>query len=205
MTDTTAAPPKRCEAPGCDREVYCRWRYCALHYMRQRRHGSFDLPVKVPKICACGGVVKAKGLCPKCYSREIYRKQCERTGQPIPQSYGEIAATVFQGIALKYRRVLAMSEELTGKRAEALNIVGGGTQNRLLSQFAANAIGRPAVTGPIEATAAGNILMQMLALGAVGSLAEGREVIRLSFPVETFEPQDVSQWEEAYGKLCALE
>ncbi len=132
------------------------------------------------------------------------REQCERTGQPVPENHGGIARTVFESLALKYRRVLDMTEQLTGKRTDALNIVGGGTQNRLLSQFAANAIGRPVITGPIEATAAGNILMQMVALGAVGSLAEGREVMRRSFPVETFVPQDVVRWEEAYGKLCGM-
>jgi rhamnulokinase len=126
------------------------------------------------------------------------RAYCQRTGQAAPQDKGAIARTVFESIALKYRRVLDMTEQLTGKRTDALNIVGGGTQNRLLSQFAASAIGRPVITGPIEATAAGNILMQMLAMGAISSLAEGREIIRRSFPVETFEPEDVAQWEGAY-------
>ncbi len=130
--------------------------------------------------------------------------QCERTGQRVPTDKGAIARAVFESIALKYRSVLDMTEQLTGKRTDALNIVGGGTQNRLLSQFAANAIGRPVITGPIEATAAGNILMQMLAVGAVGSLAEGREVIRRSFPVETFEPEDVNRWQDAYGQFRAL-
>jgi rhamnulokinase len=73
-----------------------------------------------------------------------------------------------------------------------------------LSQFAANAIGRPVVAGPIEATAAGNILMQMLAMGDIGSLAEGRAVIRRSFGTEPFEPRDVKRWDEAYGRLCTL-
>jgi rhamnulokinase len=132
------------------------------------------------------------------------RTQCERTGQPVPQDRAAIARTVFEAIALKYRRVLEMAEQLTGKRTDALNIVGGGTQNRLLSQFAANAIGRPVIAGPIEATAAGNILMQMIAVGAVKSLAEGREVIRRSFPVETFEPQNVAEWDEAYGRYRTL-
>ena len=77
-----------------------------------------------------------------------------------------------------------MLDELVGRRIAVLHIMGGGTQNRLLSQLAANAIGRPVVAGPIEATAAGNILMQMLATGAMGSLAEGRAVIRRSFGTE---------------------
>ncbi len=126
---------------------------------------------------------------------------CKRTGQTPPADRGEVARTVFEAIALKYRRVLEMTEQLTGKKTDALNIVGGGTQNRLLNQFAANAIGRTVITGPIEATAAGNILMQMLATGAIGSLDEGREVIRRSFPVETFEPQEVAAWDAAYQRL----
>jgi rhamnulokinase len=95
---------------------------------------------------------------------------------------------VFESIALKYRRVLEMAEQLAGKRTDALNIVGGGTQNRLLSQFAANAIGRPVITGPIEATAAGNILTQAMGGGALRSIEEVREVCRRSFDLQTFEP-----------------
>jgi rhamnulokinase len=127
---------------------------------------------------------------------------CRRTGQTPPADRGSVARTVFEGLALKYLRILQMTEQLTGKKTDALNIVGGGTQNRLLSQFAANAIGRPVITGPIEATAAGNILMQMLAMGAIASLDEGRAIIRRSFPVETFEPQDVGAWDAAYQRLC---
>jgi rhamnulokinase len=126
---------------------------------------------------------------------------CRRTGQTPPADRGSVARTVFEALALKYRGVLEMTGQLTGKKADALNIVGGGAQNRLLSQFAANAIGRPVITGPIEATAAGNILMQMLATGAIGSLDEGRAIVRRSFPVETFEPQDVAAWDAAYHRL----
>lgn len=132
------------------------------------------------------------------------RAYCRRTGQPVPQDRGAVARVVFESLALKYRAVLEMVEALTGKRSDALHIVGGGTQNRLLSQFIANAIGRPVIAGPIEATAAGNALMQMLATGAVGSLAEGRDVIRRSFPVEMFEPRGSAAWDEAFGRLKAV-
>ena len=93
---------------------------------------------------------------------------------------------------------------MIGRRIAVLHIVGGGTQNRLLSQFAANAIGRPVVAGPIEATAVGNILMQMLAIGAIDSLAEGREVVRRSFSIEGFEPHDTAAWDEAYARFVTL-
>jgi rhamnulokinase len=95
-------------------------------------------------------------------------------------------------------------DELAEHRLAVLHIMGGGTQNRLLSQLAANAIGRPVVAGPIEATAAGNILMQMLATGAIGSLAEGRAVIRRSFDTERFEPHDTAAWDDAYARFGEL-
>jgi rhamnulokinase len=132
------------------------------------------------------------------------RAYCAATGQPVPQDRGTVARVVLESLALKYRRTLEMLDELTGRSISVLHIVGGGTQNRLLSQFAANAIGRPVVAGPIEATAAGNILMQMLAMGDIASLAEGRAVIRRSFDTEPFEPRDVAQWDEAYGRICRL-
>jgi rhamnulokinase len=78
--------------------------------------------------------------------------------------------------------------------------VGGGVQNRLLSQFAANALGRPVVAGPVEATSAGNVLMQMLAAGDIASLQEGRDLVRDSFQTETYEPRDTDTWEQAFQR-----
>jgi rhamnulokinase len=126
---------------------------------------------------------------------------CRRTGQAAPEDKGTVARVVLESLALKYRLVLDMLDDLVGRRIGVLHIVGGGTQNRLLSQFAADAIGRPVVGGPVEATAAGNVLMQMLAVGAIGSLDEGRQVIRQSFATETFEPRPSARWDEAYARL----
>jgi rhamnulokinase len=132
------------------------------------------------------------------------RAYCERTGQPVPQRKGDIVRCALEGIALKYRWVLERVEEVLGHRLEPIHILGGGTQNQLLSQFAADAIGRQVVAGPIEATASGNIIVQAIATGHLGSLAEGREVIRNSFPLFTFEPGDRAGWDEAYDKLLDL-
>jgi len=129
---------------------------------------------------------------------------CRRTGQPVPEDKGAIVRCALEGLALKYRWVLERMEEITGRRFSVLHIVGGGTQNRLLSQFAADATGRPVVTGPIEATATGNILLQALALGHLGSLDEVRAVVRNSFEVETFEPGNRAGWDEAYERLQGL-
>ncbi len=132
------------------------------------------------------------------------RAYCARTGQPVPQDRGTVARIVFESLTLKYRRTLEMLDELAGRRLAVLHIVGGGTQNRLLSQFAANAIGRPVIAGPIEATAIGNILMQMLATGAISSLAEGRAVVRASFETEMFLPRDMDAWDEAAARFAKL-
>lgn len=126
---------------------------------------------------------------------------CRRTGQRPPESKGEFIRAALESLALKYRWVVEKLEELIERPIEVVHIVGGGTQNKLLNQFAANATGRRVVTGPIEATAIGNILLQMLALGQISSLSEGRAVVRRSFPVETYEPQDTQAWAEAYGRF----
>jgi sugar (pentulose or hexulose) kinase len=129
---------------------------------------------------------------------------CRRTAQPIPADKGTIARVVFESLALKYRFTLEALESLVGRRMRVLHIVGGGAQNRLLSQFAANAVGRLVVAGPVEATAVGNLLMQMLATGAIASLAEGRAMVVRSFHTEAFEPDSVAAWDEAYGRFKRL-
>lgn len=132
------------------------------------------------------------------------REYCSQTEQSVPESKGAIVRTVLESLALRYRWVLERLEELVGHRLETLHIVGGGSQNHLLNQFAADAVGRPVVTGPVEATAAGNVLMQMLALDHIDSLEEGRELIRRSFETETYEPRNTEAWDDAYGRFLDL-
>ncbi|MFN2230953.1 MAG: FGGY-family carbohydrate kinase, partial [Anaerolineae bacterium] len=109
-----------------------------------------------------------------------------------------------ESLALKYRWTLERLEEMLGRRLEPIHIIGGGTQNRLLNQLAADATGRRVVTGPIEATAIGNVLVQMMALGHIGSIKEGRRIVRTSFDVETYEPQGGSEWDDAYGRFLEV-
>jgi rhamnulokinase len=111
---------------------------------------------------------------------------------------------VLEGLALRYRWVLERTEEMLGERLDPIHIVGGGTQNELLSQLTADAIGRRVVTGPVEATATGNVMVQAVALGHIGSLAEGRRLVRNSFPLLSFEPGDRSGWDEAYAHFTSL-
>ncbi len=129
------------------------------------------------------------------------RDFCLRTGQKAPETKGSIVRTALESLAFKYRWVLSRLEELVGHRLEVLHIVGGGTKNRVLSQFTASSINRPVIAGPVEATSAGNILLQMMGMGDLHSMDEGRELIRRSFETETFLPIDPSAWDQAYGRF----
>ena len=129
------------------------------------------------------------------------RDFCARTGQTVPDSPDKVIRTALESLALKYRWVLERLEDLTGQKIEVVHIVGGGTQNKLLNQFTANATGRRVVAGPIEATAIGNILLQMVAVGQLRSLAEGRDLVRRSFPVEVYQPQQTTAWDEVFGQF----
>ena len=135
---------------------------------------------------------------------DAIRAYCLRTGQPAPGSVGEVARVCLESLALRYRWGLEALEQLVGHRLETLRIVGGGSQNRLLSQFAADACARPVVTGPVEATALGNVMVQAIATGHIGSLAEGRAAIAASITQETFEPQPDVGWDEAYARFVGL-
>ena len=113
---------------------------------------------------------------------------CRETKQPVPKTEGELVRCAYESLALKYRETLGSLEELTGEKVEVIHIVGGGSQSRILNQFAADACQRPVVTGPVEATAMGNLLTQIRADDELGSLAEMREVVRASSVEQRYEP-----------------
>lgn len=135
---------------------------------------------------------------------EAIREFCRKTNQPAPSDKGAVLRTALESIAMRFRQVLGMCEDLNGGRIETIHIVGGGTKNRQLCQFAADACGRRVVAGPIEATAIGNLMMQAVAAGDVASIAEARDVIRRSFPVEEYLPQNTAAWNEAYEKYVKI-
>lgn len=132
------------------------------------------------------------------------REFCRRTRQKAPASNGEVVRCVLESLALKYRFVLEHLEELVGRRLDPVHIVGGGSQNRLLNQFTADATGRRVVAGPVEATAIGNVVMQAMAGGQINSLAEGRALVRESFPPTIFEPVTPARWDEAFQRLLQV-
>ncbi|MCK5675800.1 MAG: rhamnulokinase, partial [Verrucomicrobia bacterium] len=130
------------------------------------------------------------------------QEYCGRTGQARPETHAQILRAAYEGLALLYAHTYDTLEKLSGRTLNTLRIVGGGCKDTLLDQLAANATSRRVVTGPIEATATGNLIMQMLAMGDIQSLEEGREIIRNSFAEETreFMPEDSEAWKSALKK-----
>ena len=132
------------------------------------------------------------------------REACRASGQAVPEGQAAVLRTITESLALKYHVVLSRLEELIEHPVDLLHVIGGGGQNRLLNQCIANSIGRPVEVGPIEATAAGNVMMQMVAAGALDSLQAGREMIRDSYGTERFEPEDAEAWDEARKRFSSL-
>jgi len=132
------------------------------------------------------------------------QQYCERTHQPVPQTVGEVARTIYDSLALKYRFALETLETYRGARIDQLNIVGGGTKNKLMNQLSADATGRTVVAGPVECACVGNLLMQAVALGELKNVEEARAVVRASFVTERYESHQDQQWQDAYAKLLGL-
>ena len=126
---------------------------------------------------------------------------CRATGQADPSGPPAYARAILESLAFKYRVVLDALEALTGTAFDEIRVVGGGARNRLLNQFTADATGRRVVAGPVEATALGNIAMQMVTTGAVASLDEARAIIDRSFPVERYEPVNADRWAQEYARF----
>jgi len=131
-------------------------------------------------------------------------EECRRTEQPVPETEGQFIRCALESLALKYRMVLGWLEELTGVPVTVIHIVGGGTQNRLLNQFTANACGRPVMTGPVEATALGNVLIQARANGDLSSLADIRDVVRRSESIEEYTPDNSAEWDDVWERFQSV-
>ena len=116
-------------------------------------------------------------------------KYCHDTNQPVPEQPGPMCRTILESLARTYKKVLDMLERLTGRRIETIHIVGGGSRNQLLNQLTADTTGRVVIAGPSEATAAGNVLVQAIGSGTISGLEEARDVIRRSFPPQSFFPR----------------
>lgn len=129
---------------------------------------------------------------------------CRKTGQEIPSSRADFIRCIFDSLAMKYKYVLDCLQKLAPFPIERLHIIGGGSQNRLLNQMTASAIGMPVIAGPDEATAIGNIMMQAKGIGLVDSLQEIRDIISESVTPEVFKPEDSDTWNEKYLYFLSL-
>jgi len=127
-----------------------------------------------------------------------------QTGQFVPETPGAFVRAALESLALTYRQTLEQLEQVLGTRYDVLHVVGGGGKNALLNQMTANAIGRPVVVGPFEATAAGNVLVQAMGAGDVADLAAARRVISDSFDPVTYTPADTGAWDQAYERFTGL-
>lgn len=137
---------------------------------------------------------------------EKIREYCRMTGQPVPESVGEIVRCIYESLALKYRYTVDTIGTLRGKPATMINVVGGGTKDKFLSQMTADACGIPVCAGPEEATAIGNLVMQAIAQGEIKDLAQAREVVANSFEMKHYQPcTEREAWDEAYARFCALQ
>ena len=132
---------------------------------------------------------------------ERIREFCRRTGQKVPETIGEIMCCINQSLALKYRYALEQIESCTDKHYSVINMIGGGIQSKLLCQMTAGASGRKVIAGPVEATALGNIAVQLMSLGEIKDVAEARQIIANSETTYEYLPQDAEKWDAAYEKF----
>jgi rhamnulokinase len=135
---------------------------------------------------------------------EKVREYCKQTGQKTPDTKGEIVRCVMESLALKYRVVIEGLEKIIGYFLPVIHVVGGGCQNTMLNRFTANATGKLVITGPVEATAIGNLVAQLMALKEVAGLDEARMVVRKSFPMNEYQPVDTGLWDETYQRFITL-
>ena len=126
------------------------------------------------------------------------REFCEKTGQPVPETEGEIIRCAMESLALKCRMVVDALEDVQGKKLEAVHMLGGGIKDTMFCEFVASATGKKVLAGPVEATSTGNALMQLMAMGKISDLTSARKVVKASFPVKTYEPAAGADWEKAF-------
>lgn len=125
---------------------------------------------------------------------------CKKTSQPIPETEGEIVRCVLESLALEYKSTLNKLLKISGKKADIIYIIGGGSQNKLLNQMTANATGIPVIAGPVEATVIGNSVVQLITLGELKDINEARQLISNMAGLKKYEPEDVETWDKAYSR-----
>jgi rhamnulokinase len=180
---------------------------CRRDFIRQGREPSYAELAKLAGACPAYQILIDPDHAPFASPGDMPAKIdafCARTGQQKPQSDGAYVRACVDSLALKYRQALEGLEKLLGKTIGTIHIVGGGTQNELLNQLTADVCKKAVITGPVEATAIGNILVQAIATGAVKDLAEARQIVRDSFPVKRYEASG-GDVDAIYQRFLALQ
>ena len=132
---------------------------------------------------------------------EALNRLARSAGEPDMDNPAEFARSIFESLAFRYRQTLEELQQITDKKIRRIHIIGGGSRNLPLCRFTADATGLPVVSGPAEATALGNIMVQAMARGRVRSLAEIRRILRNSFAFREFIPENCSEWESQYSRF----
>ena len=129
---------------------------------------------------------------------------CKKTNQPVPLTIGQIVRCIYESLVMKYRLALEQISECAQKNFEVLNLVGGGSKDRFLCELASESIGIPVIAGPVEATALGNIMLQLIALGEIKDVDEGRKIIAETENVKLFNKKRRAEWDVAYKRFCEI-
>ena len=131
---------------------------------------------------------------------------CRKTGQPVPETVGAVMRCIYESLALKYRYAIEQLSAVTGRAFTTLHVLGGGTKDRLLCQMTADCCGLTVKAGPVEATALGNIMIQLKALGLLDSITQGRRLIAETEVIKTYTPstQNYAEWNAAYDRFKTL-
>jgi len=185
---------------------------CGLWLFEQSRKEFRDVPSSVGELVALcekssyNGLINPDAPCfaaPSSMTTAI-REYCLSSGQTAPETPADFCRCIFRSLALRYRQVVDVLQSMCDFPIRKLHVIGGGSQNRYLMQYAANALNMPVVCGPVEGTALGNTLMQMKASGAVQTLKQMREISAASVNLVTYLPADTDKWSEEYGRFFAI-
>jgi rhamnulokinase len=132
------------------------------------------------------------------------RNVCQQGGQVPPDGVGATVRVIYESLALKYRYTVDLLKRVSGQAIERLHVIGGGSQNALLCQMTADALGIPVIAGPVEASALGNAVIQLISLGELSDLAQARTMLSESIPTRRYEPRDTALWEEHYQRFVSM-
>ena len=136
---------------------------------------------------------------------EVMRAYCKASGQPVPETVGAIARCCFESLSLAYWSALEALRALTGREIRTIRVVGGGCLNTFLCQMTADACGCNVVSGPAEASALGNVMLQAVAVGELPDVAAGRAAIGESLELIEYAPQRSDGWAEAQARYRRIE